>query len=185
MGERSTNDVDTTQAASGYALDKVYFPRLALEYVEPHPGLPATPTNETWSVGWDWRVNVAGERAFDVTLTMKLQPTQARPETLYAVVVGQFHLVGPTPPPLAFPRFVLLGAPTLLFPYIREAVSNLTMRGPLGPLLLDPINLTSAMAAMKMGATTAARQIAADLGLASAFGDVEVLLGQKPLPITP
>jgi preprotein translocase subunit SecB len=116
-----------------------------------------------------------------VILTATVTPTTARPEKVDVVAVGRFAVVGDTPPPLAVPRFVLHGAPMLLFPYIREIVSNLTGKGLLGPLFMDPMNLPAIMASVSLADSSAAKQIREHPEIADPFGDRDTLLGLRPI----
>lgn len=46
-------------------------------------------------------------------------------------------------------KFSKINAPALLFPFVREIISNATMRANLSPLLLPPINLAAKLTANK------------------------------------
>jgi preprotein translocase subunit SecB len=46
-------------------------------------------------------------------------------------------------PPQAMEPFLLINAPTLLFPFVRRLVADLTREGGFPPLMLDPIDFAS------------------------------------------
>jgi len=48
-------------------------------------------------------------------------------------------------------KFSKLNAPAHLFPFLREIISNTTMRANIPPLVLPPLNLTELLTAKKSG----------------------------------
>lgn len=66
-------------------------------------------------------------------------------------MVGRFERVGQPEP--AFQIFVMLKAPALLFPYVREAFSSLTSRGLFAAMVLPTMNIVRVMAEMKTDAS--------------------------------
>ncbi len=56
--------------------------------------------------------------------------------TLLGIVESQGESVGLTPH-----SFLVQGGVSMLFPFVREAVANITMRGRFGPIWLNPINV--------------------------------------------
>ncbi|HEY4101348.1 MAG TPA: protein-export chaperone SecB [Gemmatimonadales bacterium] len=172
---------EPTIAQSGYVLNRVYFPHLRFEGVSNPDEIkqgPSTPIGLTWN----WRI--IGDRAFEVMVNVKTEPITARPERVDVLAIGRFELQGP-PPGLALPRFVRVGAVSLIYPYAREAITNLTARGAFGPLFLDPVNLTT-LDNFDMSLTIAAQQLRENPALGAAFGDVRALTAppsqQLPLP---
>src|SRR5579864_5857511 len=120
MTDPSTNP--NAADGSGYVLQRVYTIRASFEGVPISPDMAET--GSPFQLGWDWRI--VAERTFEVVVSLKTQPTKMRPEQVEVIQVGRFEMHGAPPPPLVLPRFVKLGAPTILFSYVRETVSNLT-----------------------------------------------------------
>jgi hypothetical protein len=119
----------------GYYLERIFSSELLLNVQQPEEG---TPPDEGARVGWDWFAHSA--TVFDVMLRVEVAPTENRHELVKAAMVGRFECVGqPTRP--TFVNFIMQNAPAMLSPYLREAVSALTMRGPFGPTLLPPMNV--------------------------------------------
>jgi preprotein translocase subunit SecB len=56
--------------------------------------------------------------------------------TMLGIVESQGESVGLTPH-----SFLVQGGVSMLFPFVREAVANITMRGRFGPIWLNPINV--------------------------------------------
>ena len=54
------------------------------------------------------------------------------------IYAGLFHIENM--PPQALEPFMLINCPTLLFPFLRRLVSDITREGGFPPLLLDPID---------------------------------------------
>lgn len=152
---------------SGYSLGGIYASRLWFAAGEPSPDLPTGSDNEGVRVGWDWRV-VDG-RDFEVKLEFSTEPSQARPDLVHVALVGRFSLNGQGRA-LDFKQFVQFAAPTILYPYLREAVSEITSRGPHGVLQLEPANLAEGFKVMDPLKTIGAKQLAADENLAVQYG---------------
>ena len=130
--------------------------------------VPATeelPTDEEGEVTfkWDWRFV---ERSFlHVLLGICLSPTKERPEQVEATFVGAFRL--PTEEPdVLLDAFVRVNGPTMLMPYLREAISSLTSRGFFGAFLIPPVNIHNLIAGMDTSAT-GTRQVAEDAEMAA------------------
>jgi preprotein translocase subunit SecB len=77
----------------------------------------------------------------EVRLGITVQPDPKwMPYKVEVEISGQFEMVGGGTPQL-FENFCQVIAPTILFPYIREAVHRLTMDGRYGVLRLNPLNI--------------------------------------------
>lgn len=72
-------------------------------------------------------------------------------DTLYQFSVEMMALVEEMPGQENMPaeRYVAQMGSTLLFPFLRESVANLTMRGRFGPIWLKPFNLQAVIAGDK------------------------------------
>ncbi|MDJ0778470.1 MAG: protein-export chaperone SecB [Gammaproteobacteria bacterium] len=97
---------------------------------------------------WDPKVELnmgnkqqrVGDNLYEVVLTVTVTVSQDD-TTMFLVEVqqaGLFAIVGYDEDELAY----LLGSQcmTLLFPYVREAISDISIRGGFPPLLLSPVN---------------------------------------------
>lgn len=151
---------------SGYSLDRIYVSEQSYRLADPTGEYPADPEI---GFGWDWRI-VAGA-IFDVTVRIRIGPTEARPEEAIVCLVGVFQRVGTTQSTDLL-DFTRVGGPAILLPYLREALSSLTGRGYHGVLLLPPLNVLAMMANANADETTGMRQIAARDPLALGFGAV-------------
>lgn len=123
------------ERAPGYYLERIFSPELLLSFQQPGE---ETASDEGARVGWDWFAH--SSTIFDVMLRVELAPTADRPELVKAAVIGRFERVGQPARP-TFVSFIMQNAPAMLSPYLREAVSALTMRGLFGPNILPPMNV--------------------------------------------
>lgn len=167
--------------ASGYVLQSVYSTRLHFEGLPISEDLPQGDETQI-TIGWDWRI--VAEHCFEVLVTLGIGPTKKRPEKVEAVMIGRFHFVGDKQS-LGLLRFVSAGAPTILFPFVREAVSSLTSRGVAGSFQLNPVNMAELAKGFNQAGTTAARQLRENPGLADVFGNAEVLTLLPPALAAP
>lgn len=135
-----TETTDNPQQMQGiFGIQKIYVKDLSFEA----PNSPATFTDQ-WepNVNLDLNTNAqsVAEHAYEVVLSLTVTVSNDD-KNAYLVEVQQagiFHLE-------EFPDSVLrrmLGSfcPNILFPYAREAVSDLVTRGGFPQLLLNPIN---------------------------------------------
>ena len=148
---------------TGYYLERVYVSRQMFVGYADRSQFPDGELGEL-TFGWDW--SFASEEAFDVALSMKLDPTKARPESIEVALTGRFIRHGK--PLLPVGRFASLHAPAILMPYLREVMSALSGRGLSGALYLPPINVEHLMQNMDEESTTAAQQMKENPGLAGA-----------------
>lgn len=140
------NDTTTPEAAATtetpreqFVLQKIYIKDLSFE-------APNTP--QVFTEKWDPKTHleigtkgaVLGQNNYEVGLTVTVTVT-VNDKTAFLVEVHQagiFALVGFDAPRLDY----MLNAycPSILFPYLREAVSDVVTRGGFQPLLLAPVN---------------------------------------------
>jgi preprotein translocase subunit SecB len=92
-------------------------------------------------------VNVNASKVADTTfesvINFKAQAT-AKVGTIYDLELsyaGMFHVENM--PEAELEPFLLIQCPTLLFPFVRRLVADLTREGGFPPLLLDPINFAN------------------------------------------
>lgn len=125
--------------ARGFTMHRIYLKDLSFE-------TPSSP--EIFSGEWKPETNMnlstethsLGEGSFEVVLTVTLS-TRVGERTAYLVEVKQAGIFGVRD----FPEKEmgpLLGAycPAILFPYVREAVSDVIAKGSFPQLLLTPVN---------------------------------------------
>jgi preprotein translocase subunit SecB len=151
---------------AGYEMTRLYFSELVYRVVNPAE-LAAASGLLPVDLGWDWRI--AGERSFDVLLRVALAPTAERLDQVRVTVVGTF-LAEQDECSVPFEKFVQLHATALLLPYIREAVSHLTARGPFGSYHLPPINVHRLMKDFVLANSTGAAQLRDDPAVVAQLG---------------
>ena len=143
MSDETTNGaaVPAQQDAAGpaFSVEKIYVKDVSFEV----PGAPAIFTENVQpelQLNLNQRVQRLGENAFEVVLGVTLT-CKAGDKTAYVAEVQQagiFGLMGLE----AQAVDVLLGTqcPNILFPYVRQLVSDLVQAGGFPPFFLQPIN---------------------------------------------
>jgi preprotein translocase subunit SecB len=104
------------------------------------PAVFATQVNPEVKVNMRTDTNKLGDDDFEVVLTITIE-AQAESHSIFLVEIhqaGLFNIRGFNDQELA----ALLGSycPNILFPYAREAVSDLVQKGGMPTLLLQPVN---------------------------------------------
>ena len=77
---------------------------------------------------------------------LRLTVGNSKPEYLYhfqVVMVGLFD-VDPHAPNMNLTDFLKVAGSTLMYPFVREVVANITARGRFGPVWLKPFNVAAA-----------------------------------------
>ncbi len=143
---------DPTPATAGekkphFAMQRIYVKDISFEA----PGAP-----QSFTLEWKPEVKVQfssvaqriADALYEVTLTLNVQATNGD-KVAYIVEIKQAGLFAIEAPDAA--REALLGAqcPAILFPYAREAVSDLVSRGTFPQLLLQPMNFDAIFAENK------------------------------------
>jgi len=132
-------DQTTTPPARNLVLQKIYVKDLSYE----SPKVPEIfRTSATPQTQLNLRTSNRdlGSGHVEVTLTMTLE-SKDKDTTIFLIEIAQagvFTIEGYTPQE----RGMLLGSfcPATLYPFAREAISDLTVKGGFPPLLLQPIN---------------------------------------------
>lgn len=128
------------QANKTFTIQKIYLKDASFE----SPASPGSFGQKPWDPKLDLNMNNTsesiGEDQYEVVLKITLSATHDG-ETTFLIEIqqaGVFHISGFTDDELKY----LLGSQcaTQLFPYAREQVSDLTVRGGFPPLLLSPVN---------------------------------------------
>lgn len=149
-----TNNVTKQQAVQEpqFAIERIYIKdlsfeapnvlELASEDYKPQIQLDLTSKNRQ-----------VAEHIYEVVLMLTVT-AKAKEKTVYLVEVqqaGLFLIKDVSPDQL---RHALASyCPTILFPYAREAISNVVVRGGFAPLLLAPINFDALYAAQQQEAS--------------------------------
>ena len=141
MSDETTNGAVAPAEAAGpaFTVEKIYVKAVSFEV----PGAPAIFTENVQpelQLNLNQRVQRLGENAFEVVLGVTLT-CKAGDKTAYVAEVQQagiFGLMGLE----AQAVDVLLGTqcPNILFPYVRQLVSDLVQAGGFPPFFLQPIN---------------------------------------------
>jgi preprotein translocase subunit SecB len=140
MSEETNNGaVAPAEAGAAFTVEKIYVKDVSFEV----PGAPAIFTENVQpdlQLNLNQRVQRLNENAFEVVLGVTLT-CKAGDKTAYVAEVQQagiFGLVGLEPQAVD----VLLGTqgPNILFPYVRQLVSDLVQSGGFPPFFLQPIN---------------------------------------------
>ena len=141
MSDETTNGAVAPAEAAGpaFTVEKIYVKDVSFEA----PGAPAIFTENVQpelQLNLNQRVQRLGENAFEVVLGVTLT-CKAGDKTAYVAEVQQagiFGLMGLE----AQAVDVLLGTqcPNILFPYVRQLVSDLVQAGGFPPFFLQPIN---------------------------------------------
>ncbi|WP_447938201.1 protein-export chaperone SecB [Pseudoxanthomonas mexicana] len=141
MSDETTNGAIASAEAAGpaFTVEKIYVKDVSFEV----PGAPAIYTENVQpelQLNLNQRVQRLGENAFEVVLGVTLT-CKAGDKTAYVAEVQQagiFGLMGLDPQAVD----VLLGTqcPNILFPYVRQIVSDLVQAGGFPPFFLQPIN---------------------------------------------
>ncbi|AFT66074.1 MAG: preprotein translocase subunit SecB [Cycloclasticus pugetii] len=132
----------TEQTASSdkqFAIQKLYVKDLSFES-------PNTPTvfTEKWEPNVDINLNSNAKKApqdlfeVSITVTVTVKNNDSVAYLVEATQVGIFGVKGFSEPELG----PLLGSfcPSVLFPYLREVVSEVVTKGGFPPMLLNPVN---------------------------------------------
>ena len=141
MSDETTNGAVAPAEAAGpaFTVEKIYVKDVSFEV----PGAPAIFTENVQpelQLNLNQRVQRLGENAYEVVLAVTLT-CKAGDKTAYVAEVQQagiFGLIGLEPQAVD----VLLGTqcPNILFPYVRQLVSDLVQAGGFPPFFLQPIN---------------------------------------------
>lgn len=133
------DEQNTQQAAQQFALQRIYVKDISFE----------TPGGiEIFRQAWKPRVNLEmntrqnkiDEQNYEVVLTLSVTASQ-EDKTAFIVEVQQagiFYVAGLPEPQLR--QVLATVCPSILFPYAREAIDSLVVRGSYPPLMLAPVN---------------------------------------------
>jgi preprotein translocase subunit SecB len=127
------------QVAQQFAVQRIFIKDVSFE----------TPQGvEVFRQNWKPRINLEmntrqnriDEQNFEVVLTLSVTATQDEKTAFVAEVqqAGVFHVAGI--PEGQLRQVLATVCPTILFPYARETIDSLAVRGSFPPLMLAPVN---------------------------------------------
>jgi preprotein translocase subunit SecB len=104
---------------------------------QPSEGVPAAPV--------DLEIELAEAQDNPAVRVVRLRVVSSAPEALYDfrvsyIVILMLDMQGEEAPADLDQRLMVTGA-TMLLPFVREAVANLTSRGRFGPSWMQPVNI--------------------------------------------
>lgn len=138
-----------------FKLDKIYLKDCSFESPR-SPAVFARQWEPEIALNLQTRINQAGDTAFEVVLTVTLEATASDQPVFVAELhqAGLFTAAGFTDEE----RGSLLGsfAPSILFPYAREAIGDLVAKGGFPQLLLQPVNFEALYQEQRQKAEAAA-----------------------------
>ncbi len=146
MNEVTTGMTETTVAGVQVSLQSVYLKDCSYE----SPNGPRLPNNQGWEPKFQLNMNTTAEElgvdVREVLLTITLEARQGD-ATLYLVEVkqaGVFAIAGASNEDLK--RLIGSFCPSVLFPYAREVISDLIVKGGFPNFLLPLVNFDALFA---------------------------------------
>lgn len=124
--------------ANQFALQRIYVKDISFE--SPMPITGRSQAQPGVSQDLNTTVTKVSENHFEVVLNLTVTVKQEE-KTAFLVEVhqaGLFQVSGFEPPQLQ--HLLSSTCPTILFPYAREAVDNMAIRGGFPPIMLPPLN---------------------------------------------
>jgi preprotein translocase subunit SecB len=145
MADQSNNNAANAAAAAGQPQAKV---QILAQYIKDlsfeNPNVGRLLEGPGESPNLKLEINVAANRLkddlYESAIDFKANAT-SKAGVIYdleAIYAGMFKIE--QMPPQALEPFLLINCPTLLFPFLRRLVADLTREGGFPPLLLDPID---------------------------------------------
>jgi preprotein translocase subunit SecB len=145
----------TEQEAPTFAIEKLYIKDLSLEV----PNAPAIfLEREAPEIGLQLQTGglKVGDDIFEVTLTATVT-AKIGEKTVYLVEVGQAGLFRiRNIPEENLEPLLAIACPNILFPYVREVVSDCVTRAGFAPVVLQPVNFEAMYAARQQEQATTA-----------------------------
>ncbi len=144
----------TEQEAPSFAIEKLYIKDLSLEV----PNAPAIfLERDAPEIGLQLQTGglKVGDDIFEVTLTATVT-AKIGEKTVYLVEVGQAGLFRiRNIPEENLEPLLAIACPNILFPYVREVVSDSVTRAGFAPVVLQPVNFEAMYAARQQQEQTA------------------------------
>lgn len=146
-----------------YHIERIFAQDLSFQGVTDLASLP-----DVFKVEYTWNWEPRDLETFYVLFGMRGLPGKDRPERITVSMAALFRRVG-NPQKPTVKDFVMTNGPTILMPYIRETVSNLTGRGIIGAYTLPPFNVLKFMSAIKFELSAGAKKLATRPDVTSAY----------------
>lgn len=128
-------------AGSGLSISQIILSAVEFKHRSDALQLPAGTRQPTANV--DVEINLHGDAESEAAALAIRVKSRSDEDPLYhlditmlGIVESQGESVGLTPH-----SFLVQGGVSMLFPFVREVVANITMRGRFGPIWLNPINV--------------------------------------------
>jgi preprotein translocase subunit SecB len=148
MAQEDNNAVQEQAQQAGFSIEKIYVKDASLEI--PHaPQIFTDRTQPQVGIELSNFAQQVEENIFEVAIKVTVT-SKVEDKTVYLVEVTQagiFQISGV--PEENMELIVGITCPNILFPYAREAVSNLVVRAGFQPVLLNPINFEALFAQQK------------------------------------
>lgn len=142
MAEMTNGGAPNAEAQRQLQLNAQYVKDLSFENPRAPQSLlqPPQGTAPDLQVGVDVKAQSFGNDVFEVVMTLRAETKIAGEvvfmvELIYGAVVSLLNT-----PPQDVPIALMVETPRLLFPYVRNIISEVTRDGGYTPLLLNPIN---------------------------------------------
>ena len=146
MNDLVADNTQTTAGGVQITLQTVYLKDCSYE----SPNGPRLPNNQNWEPKFQLNMNTSGDEigadVREVLLTITLEAKQGE-QTLYLVEVkqaGVFTIIGASADDMK--RLIGSFCPSVLFPYAREAISDLVVKGGFPNFLLPLVNFDALLA---------------------------------------
>lgn len=137
LGVETTNEVTPPFFFDGFAVREVVYRTLEREPCAPDEKRPERLVVK-YHVSGRLQFSASGKEAL-ITMRISVRPDPKwQPYDVEATIVGKFRTG--TSEAGEFLQFCQLGAPAILFPYIRQRIHSVTTDGEHGALLIDPMN---------------------------------------------
>lgn len=164
------NDEQQAQVSSGYEILQIYaleqFYDATVEPAEAPQSQDDKTTEPPLGVNWDWRV--ISEREFEVQFGIEMAPSP----DIHEYIRVRFVLRAKAGEEVTIPVAEFVGAPAIsvLVPYLREAITSMSVRGPIGVRYLNPLNVRALAKRFPFEESMGAGQLKQDPELAALYG---------------
>jgi preprotein translocase subunit SecB len=138
-----------------FSIEKLYVKDLSLEI----PNAPAVfmeRENPQIDLQLNTQAETVGEEVFEVTITVTAT-ARLQEKTLFLIEAKQAGIFRVRHiPETELEPILAVVAPNMLYPYLREVVSDISVRGGFAPVLLTPVNFETLYQQQKQQQTRAA-----------------------------
>jgi preprotein translocase subunit SecB len=107
--------------------------------------------NFTMNLTKTTRVNKEDKNRFFSELLVELKESGTN-TNIQVLAYGTFRMEGDNIPDVVYENFAEISAPSIVFPYIRAFIANLTMQSGMNPITLPPLNFAAVLQDQKQKA---------------------------------